>query len=203
MIAFFSGAITGGGLIIAVGAQNSFLLEQALKRHLAFPIAFLFILSDIVAITLGAFGFGLLIQSSDWLLILFRWGGVAFLTWFALQKWRSSFLDEHLVIKHLNTRLAGWPLLMMALAVTWLNPHFYIDTMILMGSLSNQFLDDKWMFVLGGAVASTVWFLLLAFIGHACAKWLSSAVFWRWFNRANALLIWSIAFKIATQPLAS
>ena len=203
MIAFLSGAITGGGLIIAVGAQNSFLLEQALKRHLAFPIAFLFILSDMFAIALGAFGFGLLIQSSDWLLMLFRWGGVMFLAWFAVQKWRASFMDEQIVLKQLDKRLAGWTLLSMALAVTWLNPHFYIDTMILMGSLSNQFLDDKWLFVVGGAVASTIWFLTLTLIGHACAKWLRSALFWRWFNRANALLIGSIALKIATQPLAT
>ena len=203
MIAFLSGAITGGGLIIAVGAQNSFLLEQAIKRHLAFPIALLFILSDLFAISLGAFGFGLLIQNNEWLLMIFRWGGVAFLVWFAVQKWRASFLDEHLISKQLTKKLGGWSLLMMALAVTWLNPHFYIDTLILMGSLSNQFLDDKWTFVLGAATASLAWFFALALVGHACSQWLSSAIFWRWFNRVNALLIASIAFKIATQPLIS
>ncbi len=201
MLAFMSGAITGGGLIIAVGAQNSFLLEQALKRHYAFPIALLFILSDALSIALGAFGLGLILQSNDWLLTLSRWGGVAFLVWFALGKWRASFQEEHLILAKSSQRLALWPLIMMGFAVTWLNPHFYLDTMILMGSLSNQWQDAKWEFVLGGVVASVVWFLSLSLIGKLCAKWLASAMFWRWFNRLNALLIWGIALKIATQPL--
>ncbi|MEP2617837.1 MAG: LysE/ArgO family amino acid transporter [Marinomonas sp.] len=202
MLALISGAITGGGLIIAVGAQNSFLLEQALKRHYAFPIALLFILSDVLSMTLGAFGLGLILQSHDWLLTASRWGGVAFLVWFAWGKWRSSFQDEHLILEQYTKRLALWPLFMMGFAVTWLNPHFYLDTMILIGSLANQWQDDKWEFVLGGALASLIWFLSLAFIGRLCAKWLESAKFWRWFNRINAILIWFIAFKIATQPLS-
>lgn len=201
MLAFMSGAITGGGLIIAVGAQNSFLLEQALKRHYAFPIALLFILSDALSIALGAFGLGLILQSNDWLLTLSRWGGVTFLVWFALGKWRASFQEEHLILAKSSQRLAWWPLIMMGFAVTWLNPHFYLDTMILMGSLSNQWQGAKWEFVLGGVVASVVWFLSLALVGKLCAKWLASAMFWRWFNRVNALLIWGIALKIATQPL--
>ena len=202
MLALMSGAITGGGLIVAVGAQNSFLLEQALKRHYAFPLALLFILSDVLSIALGAFGLGLLLQSHDWLLSASRWAGVAFLVWFALEKWLSSFQEEHLILEQYSKRLALWPLLVMALAVTWLNPHFYLDTMILMGSLANQWQGEKWEFVLGGALASVVWFLSLAFIGKLCAKWLEKAAFWRWFNRVNAILIWSIALKIATQPLA-
>lgn len=202
MLALISGAITGGGLIIAVGAQNSFLLEQALKRHYAFPIALLFILSDALSIALGTFGLGLILQSHDWLLAVSRWGGVAFLVWFALGKWRSSFQEEHLILEQYTKRLAIWPLFLMGFAVTWLNPHFYLDTMILMGSLANQWQEDKWAFVLGGILASIVWFLMLAFVGRLCAKWLEKAAFWRWFNRINAILIWSIAFKIATQPLS-
>jgi L-lysine exporter family protein LysE/ArgO len=202
MLAFISGAITGGGLIVAVGAQNSFLLEQALKRHYAFPIALLFIVSDILSIAMGAFGLGLILQTHDWLLSASRWGGVLFLAWFALVKWRASFQEEHLILEQFSKRLAFWPLLMMALAVTWLNPHFYLDTMILMGSLANQWQDDKWEFVLGGALSSIVWFLSLAMIGKLCAKWLEKAAFWRWFNRVNAILIWAIAIKIATQPMS-
>lgn len=201
MLALLSGAITGGGLIVAVGAQNSFLLEQALKRHYAFPIALMFIVSDILSITLGAFGLGVLLQTHDWLLAVSRWGGVAFLVWFAFSKWRASFQDEHIILEQSAKRLAIWPLFLTALAVTWLNPHFYLDTMILMGSLANQWQNEKWEFVLGGALSSVVWFLFLAFVGKLCARWLENASFWRWFNRINAILIWAIALKIATQPL--
>ncbi|ETX10968.1 lysine exporter [Marinomonas ushuaiensis DSM 15871] len=202
MLALMSGAITGGGLIVAVGAQNSFLLEQALKRHYALPIALLFILSDALSMTLGAFGIGLILQGHDWLLAVSRWAGVAFLVWFALGKWRSSFQEEHLILEQYTKRLAIWPLFLMGFAVTWLNPHFYLDTMVLMGSLANQWQGEKWQFVLGGVLSSIVWFLSLAFIGRLCAKWLEKAVFWRWFNRINAILIWGIALKIATQPLS-
>ncbi len=200
MLALMSGAITSGGLIIAVGAQNSFLLEQALKRHYAFPLALLFIVSDAISMMLGAFGLGMLLQTHDWLLMASRWGGVAFLTWFAYGKWRASFLEEHLILELYTKKLALWPLLMMALAVTWLNPHFYLDTMILIGSLANQWQEDKWQFVMGGILASIMWFLSLAFVGRLCAALLEKTAFWRWFNRINALLIWFIAFQIATQP---
>ncbi|MCV2401467.1 LysE family transporter [Marinomonas sp. C2222] len=202
MIAFMSGLITGGGLIIAVGAQNSFLLEQALKRHYAFPLALMFILSDVVAITLGAFGLGLILQTNEWLFTLSKWGGVAFLMWFAFGKLRASFQEEHLILEQSSKRLAVWPLFLTGLAVTWLNPHFYLDTMILMGSLANQWQSEKWQFVFGCSVAGIVWFLLLALVGHLCAQWLGKASFWRWFNRVNALLIFSIAMKIALQPLS-
>ncbi len=201
MLAFMSGAITGGGLIVAVGAQNSFLLEQSLKRHYAFPLALLFVLSDALSIMMGAFGVGLLIESNPWLLDVSRWGGVLFLAWFAYTKWRASFLDEQLILQQSAKRLPLGPLLLMSLAVTWLNPHFYLDTMILMGSLANQWQDTKWEFVFGGISASLVWFLGLAMVGKTCARWLEKAAFWRWFNRLNALLIWGIAAKIATQSL--
>ncbi len=201
MLAFMSGAITGGGLIVAVGAQNSFLLEQSLKRHYAFPLALLFVLSDALSIMMGAFGVGLLIESNPWLLDVSRWGGVLFLAWFAYTKWRASFLDEQLILQQSAKRLPLGPLLLMSLAVTWLNPHFYLDTMILMGSLANQWQDTKWEFVFGGISASLVWFLGLAMVGKMCARWLEKAAFWRWFNRLNALLIWGIAAKIATQSL--
>ncbi|MGR0277947.1 LysE/ArgO family amino acid transporter [Marinomonas dokdonensis] len=201
MLAFMSGAITGGGLIVAVGAQNSFLLEQSLKRHYAFPLALLFVLSDALSIMMGAFGVGLLIESNPWLLDVSRWGGVLFLAWFAYTKWRASFLDEQLILQQSAKRLPLGPLLLMSLAVTWLNPHFYLDTMILMGSLANQWQDTKWEFVFGGISASLVWFLGLAMVGKLCARWLEKAAFWRWFNRLNALLIWGIAAKIATQSL--
>ena len=201
MLAFVSGAITGGGLIVAVGAQNSFLLEQALKRHCAFPIALLFIVSDALSIALGAFGLGLILQSHDWLLSVSRWGGVAFLVWFAYGKLRASFQEEHLILEQFSQRLALWPLFLMGFAVTWLNPHFYLDTMILMGSLANQWQGAKWEFVFGGVFASMVWFLSLALVGRLCARWLEKPTFWRWFNRINAILVLSIAYKIATQPL--
>ncbi|MEO9655801.1 LysE/ArgO family amino acid transporter [Marinomonas sp.] len=201
MLAFMSGAITGGGLIVAVGAQNSFLLEQSLKRHYAFPLAMLFVLSDALSIMMGAFGVGLLIESNAWLLDVSRWGGVLFLAWFAYIKWRASFMDEQLILQQSAKRLPLGPLLLMSLAVTWLNPHFYLDTMILMGSLANQWQDTKWEFVFGGISASLIWFLGLAMVGKMCARWLEKAVFWRWFNRLNAILIWGISLKIATQPL--
>lgn len=195
-LAFINGLVTGGGLIVAVGAQNAFLLEQSLKKHFAFTFALLFILSDALSISLGAFGVGLLIQQNPWLLTASKWGGVAFLLWFASQKIRASFLDDALILAESLIRKPILGLLLTALTVTWLNPHFYLDTVILMGSLANQWDNQTEQFVLGGVVASILWFLSLTIVGRLCARFLANAVFWRWFNRINGAFILLIALQI-------
>lgn len=194
--AFLSGFITGGSLIIAVGAQNAFLLEQALKRHWALSIAILFMLSDAISISLGALGIGALIQSYPILLEVTRIAGVLFLTYFGLSRIKASFADEALLLTKANTKMPLGLLLTTAMAVTWLNPHFYLDTLILMGSLANQWQANTYEFIMGGISASILWFLSLTLIGRLLAPYLGKAVFWRWLNRFNGTLVIIIAIQI-------
>lgn len=199
--AILGGLIMGGGLIIAVGAQNSFLLEQSLKQHFSLIIAILFILSDAVAISSGALGMGLLIKQHSMLLEISRYAGVAFLLYFAISRIRTSFKEESLLLAHTNKCLPFLALMSTALAVTWLNPHFYLDTMIIMGSIANQWSQNSFWFVLGGILASIIWFLGLRFIGKSLSPLLKSPVFWRWFNRINGIMVFAIAIKIFVMPL--
>lgn len=199
--AFISGFITGGSLIIAVGAQNAFLLEQALKRHWALSIALLFMLSDAISITLGALGIGVLIQSYPMLLEVTRIAGVLFLTYFGLSRIKASFADETLLLTKAKTKLPLSLLMTTAMAVTWLNPHFYLDTLILMGSLANQWQDNTYQFILGGISASILWFFSLTLIGRLLAPYLGKAIFWRWLNRFNGSLVLIIAIQITMMSL--
>ena len=194
--AFLSGFITGGGLIIAVGAQNAFLLEQALKRHWALSIAILFMISDALSISLGALGIGALIKSYPILLEVTRIAGVLFLTYFGLSRIKASFANEALLLSKAKAKLPLGLLLTTAMAVTWLNPHFYLDTLILMGSLANQWQDSTYQFIMGGISASVLWFLTLTLIGRLLAPYLEKASFWRWLNRFNGTLVIIIAIQI-------
>ncbi|KZM39959.1 lysine exporter [Marinomonas sp. SBI22] len=194
--AFLSGFITGGGLIIAVGAQNAFLLEQALKRHWALSIAILFMISDTLSISLGALGIGALIKSYPILLEVTRIAGVLFLTYFGLSRIKASFANEALLLSKAKAKLPLGLLLTTAMAVTWLNPHFYLDTLILMGSLANQWQDNTYQFIMGGVSASVLWFLTLTLIGRLLAPYLEKASFWRWLNRFNGTLVIFIAIQI-------
>lgn len=194
--AFLSGFITGGGLIIAVGAQNAFLLEQALKRHWALSIAILFMISDALSISLGALGIGALIKSYPILLEITRIAGVLFLTYFGLSRIKASFANEALLLSKAKAKLPLGLLLTTAMAVTWLNPHFYLDTLILMGSLANQWQDNTYQFIMGGVSASVLWFLTLTLIGRLLAPYLEKASFWRWLNRFNGTLVIIIAIQI-------
>lgn len=199
--AFLSGFITGGGLIIAVGAQNAFLLEQALKRHYALWVALLFIISDAISISLGAFGIGALIKQHPIILEATRYAGVAFLLYFSYTRIKASFADEALLLSLANERLTFLLLISSGLAVTWLNPHFYLDTMIVMGTLANQWGSSIMGFIWGGITASIVWFLGLVIIGRVLAPYLSKAAFWRWLNRINGTLVAVIAMHILFMPL--
>jgi len=200
--AFISGFITGGSLIIAVGAQNAFLLEQALKRRWALSIALLFMLSDAISISLGALGIGALIQEYPMLLEITRIAGVLFLTYFGLSRIKASFAEETLLLTQAKTKMPLSILLSTAMAVTWLNPHFYLDTLILMGSLANQWQGSTYQFIMGGISASVLWFFTLTLIGRLLAPYLGKASFWRWLNRFNGTLVLIIALQITMMSLS-
>jgi L-lysine exporter family protein LysE/ArgO len=174
-----SGFVMGGTLIIAVGAQNSFLIEQSMKRQWTTLFVLLFILSDAISISLGAMGFGLLLQEYPTLVTITKWAGVAFLLWIAYNKIKSSMAND-------------------ALAVTWLNPHFYLDTLLLMGNLASQWQENKWWFVGGAIGASVVWFVGLSTLTARFAHHMQRPNFWRWFNRLNAAVLGMVSLQLAS-----
>jgi L-lysine exporter family protein LysE/ArgO len=196
MIAFLPGLLTGLSLIIAIGAQNAFVIRQGLtKQHVLLVVAICAI-SDAVLIFLGVGGLGALIQGLPWLLEVIRWFGVLYLTWFGIKSLRSVFKEQVLDATGVQSGSAG-KAVAAVLGFTLLNPHVYLDTVILLGSIGNQFGTDKWWFATGAAVGSVLWFSAIGFGAKAASGLMKKPVFWKVLDSIIAVVMFSIAILLA------
>jgi L-lysine exporter family protein LysE/ArgO len=196
VIAFLPGLLTGLSLIIAIGAQNAFVIRQGLtKKHVILVVAICAI-SDALLILLGVAGLGALISGLPWLLEVIRWFGVAYLTWFGIRSIRSAFKIQALDASGVQSASAK-TVVLSVLGFTFLNPHVYLDTVILLGSIGNQFGQDKWWFALGGAVASILWFSSIGFGAKAASRFMSKPIFWKVLDSVIAAVMFGIAIMLA------
>ena len=196
MIAFLPGLLTGLSLIVAIGAQNAFVIRQGLtKKHVLLVVAICAI-SDALLILLGVAGLGALISGLPWLLEIIRWFGVAYLTWFGIRSIRSAFKTQALNAFGVQSASAK-TVVLSVLGFTFLNPHVYLDTVILLGSIGNQFGQDKWWFALGGAVASILWFSSIGFGAKAASRFMAKPVFWKVLDLVIAAVMFGIAILLA------
>jgi L-lysine exporter family protein LysE/ArgO len=196
VIAFLPGLLTGLSLIIAIGAQNAFVIRQGLtKKHVLLVVAICAI-SDALLILLGVAGLGALISGLPWLLEVIRWFGVAYLTWFGIRSIRSAFKIQALDASGVQSASAK-TVVLSVLGFTFLNPHVYLDTVILLGSIGNQFVQDKWWFALGGAVASILWFSSIGFGAKAASRFMSKPIFWKVLDSVIAAVMFGIAIMLA------
>lgn len=196
MIALLPGFLTGLSLIIAIGAQNAFVIKQGLLRQHVFLIVLICAISDAVLIFLGTGGLGALVQSNQGLLEVIRWFGVAYLTWFGIKSVKSAFTNQSLEASESPT-VSALKVATTALALTWLNPHVYLDTVILLGSVANQFDSDRWYFAIGASVASVLWFTVIGFGARAASKYMSRPIFWKILDSLIAVVMFSIAITLA------
>ncbi len=158
---YFQGLALGAALILPLGPQNAFVLNQGVKRHYHLMTATLCSLSDVVLICAGIFGGSALLQQSPLLLTVITWAGVAFLLWYGWGALRTAFRRELALASGLDIRQSRGRIIATLLAVTWLNPHVYLDTFVVLGSLGSQFPDTharQW-FAPGTVSASVLWFL--------------------------------------------
>jgi L-lysine exporter family protein LysE/ArgO len=191
MFASVAGFFTGLSLIIAIGAQNAYVLRLGLMRHHVFAVVLFCAVSDAALIIAGVAGLGALIQQLPLLLEIFRYAGAAYLVWFGIGAVRRAINPKTLeaqgealpLIKTLGTMAA----------LTWLNPHVYLDTVILLGSIGNQFVPNQWWFALGGAAASFVWFFSLGYGAKLLSRFMSSVRFWQVLDMAIAVVMFTIA----------
>ena len=196
MIALLPGFLTGLSLIIAIGAQNAFVIKQGLLRQHVLLIVLICAISDAVLIFLGTGGLGALVQSNQGLLEVIRWFGVAYLTWFGIKSVKSAFTNQSLEASESPT-VSALRVATTALALTWLNPHVYLDTVILLGSVANQFDSDRWYFAIGASVASVLWFTVIGFGARAASKYMSRPIFWKILDSLIAVVMFSIAITLA------
>lgn len=178
--ATLQGFLLGAGLIIAIGSQNAYVLRQGIRREHVFTISLVCFLSDAFLIILGVAGLGQIVSSSPGLLMVARVGGALFLFGYAIRAFREAMRS-----RSLETDLSGGAVslksaLLTVLALTFLNPHVYLDTVVLIGSLSAQYppVDRGW-FALGACVASFIWFFALGFGARLLTPLFSKPFAWQ------------------------
>jgi L-lysine exporter family protein LysE/ArgO len=196
VIAFLPGLLTGLSLIIAIGAQNAFVIRQGLTKKHVLLVVSICAISDALLILLGVAGLGAIISGLPWLLEIIRWFGVAYLTWFGIRSIRSAFKTQALDASGVQSASAK-TVVLSVLGFTFLNPHVYLDTVILLGSIGNQFGQDKWWFALGAALASILWFSSIGFGAKAASRFMAKPVFWKVLDLVIAAVMFGIAILLA------
>jgi len=200
--AILAGLLTGLSLIVAIGAQNAYVLRMGLSRHHVSLIVTTCALSDIVLIVLGIEGIGSIIRSAPSALQVLRWVGVVYLSLFALRSfWRALRPGALLPSKAQEpTRRA---VVTTTLAFTFLNPHVYLDTVLLLGSIGNQYGHGRWLFALGASMSSLAWFSGLGYGARFASRLMSRSATWRALDSAIGVVMLLIAVKLTMAPLTS
>lgn len=194
---YFTGFAVSGGLILAIGAQNAHVLAQSLRREHHLQVALLCIVCDAIMISAGVLGVTRALGSDPWALSLIRYAGVGFLLVYGLLALRRALTGSGALAALDGNRKSLKVALLTTLAVTWLNPHAYLDTLVLVGGVGAQ-QDRPLIFVWGAVSASITWFLTLALGGAALSPWLSRPAAWRGIDGTVAVIMFVVAFKLGT-----
>ncbi|MGB5865706.1 MAG: LysE/ArgO family amino acid transporter [Sulfitobacter sp.] len=195
MSSFVPGFLLSLSLILAIGAQNAFVLRQGLRREHVFWVCAVCAISDAVLIAAGVAGFGTLAEAVPWFETVMRYGGAAFLLVYgarsALSAWRGGGTLE-------AAGQGGQSLkstVLTLLAITFLNPHVYLDTLVLVGSISAQY-PDKVAFAAGAILSSLVFFFVLGYGARLLQPVFSRPISWRILDALIAITMWAIAYSL-------
>lgn len=192
MQAMIAGFGLGLSLIMAIGAQNAFVLRQGIRRSHVFAVCLTCALSDAVLIAGGVAGFGSLAQAAPWIEPVMRWGGAAFLIVYGARAFLSAWRGGAVLMVEGSAVEALGPVLATCLALTWLNPHVYLDTVVLLGSVAAQY-EDRLGFAIGAMTASFVFFFTLGYGARRLAPLFARPQAWRVLDAGVGCLMWVIA----------
>ena len=190
---YWIGLRTGIALILVIGAQNAFVLRQGLRREHVLAVVATCALSDAVLIAAGVAGIGAAVDALPWLMPLLRWGGVAFLGWYGARSFLSVWRGGAVMTAGEGDRVPLVKVMLTCLAFTWLNPHVYLDTVVLIGSLSAQFEGREWVFGAGAMSGSVLFFTTLGYGARLLAPVFERPMAWRILDTCVGLLMWSVA----------
>jgi L-lysine exporter family protein LysE/ArgO len=195
--ALVAGLLTGLSLIVAIGAQNAFVLRQGLIRQFVGPVVAICAVSDLVLIAAGVAGIGAIVQHAPTALRVVRWLGVAFLTAYGVRSlWRARHAGALTAATSAEPRLRG--AVLQATALTWLNPHVYLDTVLLLGSIAaHHGPTGKWCFAVGAGLGSVLWFSGLGYGARLLSPVLSRPRAWQVLDVLIGLTMLAIAFQLA------
>jgi L-lysine exporter family protein LysE/ArgO len=190
------GFIASFTLIAAIGAQNAFVLRQGIRREHVLPVVALCTVSDIALISAGIAGVGALISAHPSALNIAKFGGALFLVGYGLlaarRAWRPSSLNPS---QKAPARLIE--VLVTCAALTFLNPHVYLDTVVLLGALANEHRDERWLFGVGAVTASAVWFFGLGLGARRLAGLFASPLTWRILDGLIAIMMLGLGVSLA------
>ena len=193
---YLQGFAIGLSLIVAIGAQNAFVLKQGLKKQAVFWVCFVCALSDSILVVLGITGFATVIQLYPELVGFAKWAGAVFLLWYGLQHAIQAFQSNQSLHAGSQNEIQLSKIIIVCLALTWLNPHVYLDTVVLIGSISTQFEQTKLYFALGVITASWFFFFSLGYGARVLIPVFANPKAWKVLDGVIALIMWSIAISL-------
>lgn len=195
---FFNGLGLGAGLIMAIGAQNVHVLRTGLRRQHVGLTVLSCILVDATLIAIGVAGMGAAVQSSPALLAAAKWGGAAFLLWYGIRSWRSVFSSGSLAVLPGQESTTRRRALLSVLALSLLNPHVYLDTVVLLGAISGNFpLAGRPSFAAGAMCASLLWFTALGYGATRLSRLFARPVAWKWIDGAAGTTMLALSATVA------
>jgi len=201
ILAFTTGFFLGLSLIVAIGAQNAFVLRQGILRNHVFYIALFCSIADSLLITLGVIGVSYFLSDfiSENSKILYGFSAV-WLFFYGVLRLFSSIKSNLAIIENNLEPRSLFNTISVVSIFTFANPHVYLDTMILIGSISQQFFDlNRIYFAVGACSASFVWFFGIAYGAQLLAPIMRKKSYWRIFDLLIALIMFIIAFNLVSQ----
>lgn len=194
---FLTGLGMGLSLIVAIGAQNAFVLRQGLKGEHVLLVCLACALSDAILITLGVTSFARVATWLPWLDPVMRLGGAGFLIFYGARSLLAAIRTNGVLSatdgQAPRTLVAT---LLACLAFTWLNPHVYLDTVVLLGTISTQFPGEEWSFAAGATIGSFAFFFALGYGASLLRPIFANPLAWRILESLIALVMWAIALKL-------
>ena len=195
--AAISGYLTALSLILAIGAQNAFVLRQGLRReHVALVVAICAV-SDALLIGLGVAGFGAMSRALPWLVPVMKWGGVAFLLVYGGLRFRAALKGGEALVPEAGAAIPAAKVAMTCLLLTWANPHVYLDTVVLIGSVAAQHAPHQTVFGIAAALGSLSFFSALGFGARFLAPVFAKPRAWVVLEVVVGIVMWAIALSLA------
>ncbi|MEV0856840.1 LysE/ArgO family amino acid transporter [Nocardia fluminea] len=196
-LAALSGLGFGLSLIVAIGAQNAFVLRQGVRGQHVLPVIAVCAVSDIVLIGAGVAGFGTMVESFPAVLTVARYAGAAFLVGYALLAARRALGSSTLIADAAGASVAVGASVLTCLALTWLNPHVYLDTLVLLGSFASTYAaPDRWFLAAGAMLASVLWFLALGYGARRLGPLFARPIAWRVLDSLIAVIMLALALGL-------
>ena len=202
LLAVASGLALGLGLIVAIGAQNAFVLRQGLRLEHVVPVVAVCALSDVALIVAGVLGAGAALSWAPWLLPVVYFAGAAFLLGYGALAARRALRPGALLPDADGPRTGLAVTIGTCLALTWLNPHVYLDTVVLLGSMASTYGEHRWQFAAGAGLGSVVWFTALAYGARLLRPVFARPAAWRVLDGGIAVVMAVLAVSLTVRGVS-